>query len=199
MFAYELIFSFGEVNSYGSTPNNIVRFTAFLNMQSQKHYNFSNHIGMYTGIGVRNVGFINRFPVPGEAEATVKQRAYSIGVPLALKLGGLENGNYLALGAEAEFMFHYKEKILQGSLSWFSTDVTQFNPSVFADLRFHNGTFFRVRYYLENFLSNHDMNFVLPESGTTMAYKPEKSTLWYISIGSAFKTKYKHKLTKNEV
>ena len=201
--AYEFIFSFGEVKNAGQALDNVVRFTPVFNPQHQSHYNFSNGVGLYTGFGIRNVGFINRFSVPSEAEVTVKQRAYSFGVPLAVKLGNMEKGMYIALGVEAELMFHYKEKILQGdhntkSSSWFSSDVNQFNPSLFADIRFHNGTFFRFRYYLDDFLKEKNMDFYLPVSGTKVNYTPTQSTLFYFSIGTAIKIRSKRHVTKQE-
>jgi hypothetical protein len=203
MEAYEFIFSKGELKSGGQTWDNILRFTGFFNAQSQRHYNFSNHFGIYTGIGIRNVGMLNKYDLPG-GKFEMKNRAYSIGIPLAIKLGGMENGNYIALGAEAEYMFHYKRKIWYNGndtkmSEWFSNQVNPFNPSLFADIRFHNGTFFRFRYYLNDFLSNKETTFYLPDSNIPVTFKPQKSTLWYISIGSAFKIKKKKKLTKDDV
>jgi len=201
--AYEFIFSFGSVRNNGQTLDNVVRFTPFFNPQHQSHYNFSSGMGLYTGIGIRNVGFINKITVAAEEEVTLKQRAYSLGIPLAVKLGNMEGGTYLAVGAEAELMFHYKEKIQQGdnssnTSSWFSSEVNLFNPSLFADLRFSGGTFLRFRYYMNDFLKNKDMSFYLPVSGAAVSYRPEKSTMFYISIGTAFKIRQKKRLTKEE-
>jgi hypothetical protein len=203
MEAYEFIFSKGEATAGGQSADNVVRFTAFFNGQTQRHYNFSNHFGIFTGIGFRNVGLINKFDLP-DGSFKMKQRAYSIGVPLAFKLGNTVNGNYIAFGAEAEYMIHYKRKIWYSgndtkTSNWFSDEVNQFNPSLFADIRFHNGTFFRFKYYLNNFLSTKTTTFYLPDSNIPVEYKPEKSTMWYISIGTAFKVKKKKKLTKDDV
>jgi len=201
--AYEFIFSFGNVSNAGQKLDNVVRFTPVFNPQHQAHYNFSGGSGMYTGIGIRNVGFINKIAgAPGE-EITLKQRAYSLGIPLAMKLGNMKGGTFLALGAEAELMFHYKKKIQEGghssnTSSWFSSEVNTFNPSLFAELRFHSGTFLRFRYYLNDFLKNQDMSFYLPDSGTQVSYTPVKSTLFYFSIGTAFKIRKKKHLTREE-
>jgi hypothetical protein len=203
MEAYEFIFSKGEVKANGQTLDNVVRFTAFFNGQSQRHYNFSNHFGLFTGIGLHNVGLINKYDLP-DGEFKMKQRMYSIGVPLAFKLGNMVNGGYIALGAEAEYMFQYKRKIwYKGNdtkmSEWFSDKVNGFNPSLFADIRFHNGTFFRFKYYINDFLVNKTTSFYLPDTNIKVDYKPEKSSMWYVSIGTAFKVKKKHKATKNEV
>jgi hypothetical protein len=203
MDAYEFIFSKGEVKAGGQTLDNIVRFTGFFNAQSQRHYNFSNHFGIFTGIGFHNVGLLNKYDTLG-GKFEIKQRAYSIGVPLAFKLGAMEKGSYIALGAEAEYMFQYKRKVwYKGNdtktSEWFSNEVNQFNPSLFADIRFHNGTFFRFKYYLNDFLSNKTTSFYLPDTNIKVDYKPEKSMMWYVSIGTAFKVKKKKKMTKNDV
>jgi hypothetical protein len=203
MEAYEFIFSKGEVKTAGQAADNVVRFTGFFNGQSHRHYNFSNHFGLFTGIGFRNVGFINKFDSLG-FEFKMKQRAYSIGVPLAFKLGNMVNGNYIAVGAEAEYMLHYKRKIwYKGNdtkmSEWFSDEVNGFNPSLFADIRFHNGTFFRFKYYMNDFLADKTTTFYLPDSNIPVEFKPAKSTMWYISIGTAFKIKKKKKATKNDV
>jgi hypothetical protein len=194
MEAYEFIFSKGEVKAGAQTLDNIVRFTGFFNGQSQRHYNFSNHFGMITGIGIRNVGLLNKYDLP-DGKFEMKNRAYSIGVPLAFKLGGMVNGNYIAFGAEAEYMFQYKRKIWYNrndtkTSEWFSNEVNGFNPSLFADIRFHNGTFFRFKYYLNDFLSDKSTTFYLPDSNIPVTLNPEKSTMWYISIGSAFKLSF---------
>jgi hypothetical protein len=203
MAVYEFIFSAGEVESNGVKLDNVTRFSGFFNSQSQRHYNFSKGFGIFMGIGVRNVGLINKYSL-ADGKFEIKQRAYSIGVPLAFKLGGMERGNYIALGAEAEYMFHYKRKLFYGGNSsktskWFSNEVSQFNPSLFADIRFHNGTFFRFKYYLNDFLNDKETSFFLPDSQIEVNYKPEKSTMFYVSVGSAFKIKKKKKLTKDDV
>ena len=203
MEAYEFIFSGGEVEAGGKKLDNIIRFTAFFNGQSQRHYNFSNGLGLFTGIGLHNVGQLNKFDGP-EAKVEMKQRAYSIGVPLAFKLGNMVNGNYIAFGVEAEYMFQYKRKVWykgedDKTSEWFSDEVNGFNPSLFTDIRFHNGTFFRFKYYMNDFLADKTTTFNLPDTNIPVSFKPEKSTMWYFSFGTAFKIKKKKKLTKDDV
>ena len=55
----ELIFSFGNVEDPNLDVNNVLRFSCFLHVQEQLHYNFTNHVGVFTGLSLRNVGFIN--------------------------------------------------------------------------------------------------------------------------------------------
>ncbi|HTB33120.1 MAG TPA: hypothetical protein VK808_13920 [Bacteroidia bacterium] len=200
----QLIFSEGGVNDNGATLHNIVRFTCFFHVQHQFHYDFGKAMGLYTGFSIINVGFINTIPVPDGSSATLKQRSYSVGIPLGLKFGNMPKGNYLAVGAEGECMFAYKQKILyNGNKTIFNDNlfssnyVNLFNPSVFGELRFHNGTYIRFKYYLLNFLV--DKTSMLDIGQYQVAYTPEKSTLYYLSVGLLLKTKHKHHLTKNDV
>jgi hypothetical protein len=200
----QLIFSEGHVNDGGGTVANIIRFTCFFHVQHQFHYNFGKFMGMYTGFSIINVGMINTIPLPEETSATLKQRSYSIGIPLGLKFGNMPSGNYIAFGAEGECMFAYKQKILYGGTktistdSWFfNKDVNLFNPSLFAEIRFHGGNYIRFKYYLYNFLV--DKTSQLDIGPYQVSYTPEKSTLYYISVGLLLKTKHKHHLTKKDV
>jgi len=200
----QLIFSEGHVNDDGGIVANTIRFTCFFHVQHQFHYDFAQFMGLYTGFSLINVGMINSIPVPDETSATLKQRSYSFGIPLGLKIGNMASGDYLAFGAEGECMFAYKQKILYGGNktistdSWFSNkDVNLFNPSLFAELRFHSGTYIRFKYYLFNFLE--DKTSILDIGSYQVAYTPQKSTLYYLSVGILLKKKHKHHLTKNDV
>src|SRR5437868_2899528 len=95
MSATEIIFSSNKTDAtlvspqlVSYSPSPVVRFTAFLHIQGQSHYNFSNGFGLYTGLGIRNVGIINHYDYK-DNEISIKQRSYSLGVPLALKFGNV--------------------------------------------------------------------------------------------------------------
>jgi hypothetical protein len=159
---------------------------------------------LYTGFSVINVGFINSLGLPDGSSATLKQRSYSFGIPLGFKLGNMPRGSYLAIGAEGECMFAYKQKILYNGTktiendNWFSSDhVNLFNPSLFAEIRFHNGSYIRFKYYMLNFLQDKTTTLTIGDNQVT--YTPEKSALYYVSVGYLFKRKHKHHLTKNDV
>jgi hypothetical protein len=200
----QLIFSNGIVNEGNTTLPNVLRFTCFFHIQRQYHYDFGKAFGIYTGISLINVGFINKL---GDTyDATLKQRSYSIGIPLGLKLGNMPHGDYIAAGAEGECMFAYKQKVLYNGNKyannddWFSAQhVNLFNPSAFAEIRLHSGAYIRFKYYLLNFLADRTETFELPGTNITETYTPEKSTLYYISVGYLFKRKHKHPLTKKDV
>jgi hypothetical protein len=96
------------ISDKASSP--VPRFSAFFHFTQQMHYNFSSGLGMYTGIGLRNIGMINNL----NDTIRVKHRAYGISVPLAFKMGNMGKKSYFALGAEAEYMFHFKQKVFVG-------------------------------------------------------------------------------------
>ena len=200
----QLIFSKGEVMDNQSYIPNILRFTCFFHVQHQFNYDVGRAFGFYTGFSLINVGFINSIGLPDGSSATLKQRSYSFGIPLGFKFGNMPHGDYLALGAEGECMFAYKQKILYNGTktiendAWFSNDhVNLFNPSLFAELRFHNGTYIRFKYYVLPFLQDKTNN--LNIGNYQVAYTPEKSALYYVSVGVLLKKKHKHHLTKSDV
>jgi hypothetical protein len=204
MSGVELIFSGGKVNDAGNTLSNAMRFTAFFNVQQQSHYDFNSRFGIFTGYGIRNVGFIHEIAVPNVGSVTLKQRSYGLGLPLAIKFGNMERGNYIAIGIEEEWMFHYKRKLMFNDdklkfSEWFSPEVKMFNTSAFIDIRGHGGTYLRFKYYLSDFLQNKTINMIVPGTQTQIGYTPLKSSLFYISIGMAIKAKKKHRAKPDEV
>ncbi len=202
MKGFQLIFSKGRVLDNGFYIPDNLRFSAFFHAQYQFHYDFGRFMGIYTGFSIINVGFINEIPVPDGSSATLKQRSYSAGIPLGLKFGNMPSGDYLAFGAEAECMFAYKQKIIYNgnktiSSAWFSNNVNTFNPSLFGELRFHSGAYIRFKYYLLDFLV--DKTSVLNIGDYQVTYTPEKSALYYMSVGFLIKGKHKHHLTRKDV
>lgn len=109
---------FGSINTIAD-PDNKIRFSGFFHTSQELHYNFSNVFGFYTGLALRNVGFINTMKVGGE-KLTIKQRSYSLGIPVALKLGNMQT-YFLTTGIEPEIMFAYKRKLFyDGDILFFS-------------------------------------------------------------------------------
>ena len=180
----EFLFQFAEVSDQGNTLNNTMRFTLFFHTGSYIHYDFNTFSGVYTGMAVRNVGYIVK-----EGDITTKRRAYSLGVPVALKLGKMSRGFYLYGGGEYEWFFHYKEKILQGGTKtkmkeWFSARVNTFVPSVFGGIQFNDGLNIKVKFYLDDF-----MNTAYRDNNGNYPYSNLKTSLFYISL--SWNVKYK--------
>ena len=203
----ELIFSaadLGNVRVYdanvvnvqqpeGTRANPIPRFSAFFHVAQQYHVNFARFAGIYTGLGIRNIGMINNL----NDTLRIKQRAYGISIPLAIKLGNMEKRSYLALGAEAEYMFHYKQKVFVGegrgdkdnkSSEWFSNRVNAFNPGVFVEFNFGKSAYFRLKYYLSDFLnSSARQDFKVKDN--VMYFTSDRSTLFSLTFGKVVTSK----------
>lgn len=184
--AGEIIFSNGILDIPNVSP--VVRFSMFFHINEQYHIDLNNNVGFYTGLGLRNVGMINRL---GDS-IRLKQRVYSLGIPLALKIGNIKSGKYFAIGGEAEFFFNYKQKtFLNGRQNkidkfneWFSNRVNLFNPSVFAEYHFKGKRYIRLKYYLNDFLVAGRQSLRVAKDAPYGVFTPEQSTLFYISVGS---------------
>ncbi|HAA00049.1 MAG TPA: hypothetical protein DCD96_00245 [Flavobacteriales bacterium] len=200
---FDMLLSNGEFISNGVKWTPKTRFIPFFNLQSQTHYN-GKHIGVFTGMGIRNIGFHHFLERDSAETIYLKQRAYSVNIPAGLKFGNLVRGNYIALGSEAHYLFHYKSKLKEGNKTsrereWFSSKINPFSVSVFADLRFKSGSYFKVNFFLFDFLRSSTYNRILPLSGESINFSPEKSTLIYFSFGTALKVKKKQPLTLKDV
>jgi hypothetical protein len=209
--ASEVIFSgadFGKVSiipidptglpvaSVSTTPEIIPRFSAFLHLANQLHFNVSNTFGFYTGFGLRNIGMINKF----NDSLRIKQRFYSLGIPVAFKIGNMGKKIYFSAGAEAEFFFHYKQKTFAGNEGrrgdkaqkfneWFSKRNNIFMPSVFVEFNFGKGNYLRLKYYLTDVLINGKQNFAV--NGVTSNFTVERSQLFSLSLGKVVGKKRK--------
>lgn len=159
-----------------------LRFSCILNFGFTFHYNFGDHLGAYTGIGIKNVGFIEHF----NDGVIVKHRTYNIGVPLALKIGNMENKRtYVYLGGGIDAAVNYKEKTFAIRHSkekfdeWFSDATPTFMPYFFAGVTIR-GVTAKVQYYPNNFL-NPDFirNNTKPFAGTDVH-------LLFVSLGLMF-------------
>ena len=185
----------GSGFSYASDKTEpIVRYSTFLHLGEQLHVNFSNTVGIYTGIGMRNIGMINRL----NDSVKVKQRVYTVGIPLAFKIGDMGKKAYAAFGAELELFLNYKQKTFKGSgrgdkvekfNEWFSDRTELFNPSVFAEFNFGKGSYIKLRYYLMNFLVSDKQNYTI--NSTTIGFRPEKSQMFALSFGRVIGKKRK--------
>jgi hypothetical protein len=131
-----------------------VRFTLFFHLQHFIHINFSRRFGMKTGFTVRNVGFIVK-----NDQYKSKYRTYTIGIPLALKLGDMGRHISFYAGGEAGFAFNFKEKHFKDGeknaikTEWFSNKTNWFQPNLFLGLQFAKGTNIKFSYYPMNFFN----------------------------------------------
>ncbi len=172
----ELLFQFANVKDNGAHLDNTMRFTAFFHAGSYLHKDFTSHVGIYTGLGFRNIGYIYH-----KDGVKIKRRSYALGVPLAWKIGNMQKTFFFA-GGEYEWLFNYKEKhFVNGVKSkfteWFSPRTPAFIPSVFAGVKFKGGMSVRVKYYLANFL-----NQSYRDSQGNYPFAGQEVRLFYISF-----------------
>lgn len=174
----ELIFSFANYVVNDNSINTPLRFSAFFHVSKFYHLDVSDAIGFYTGTGVRNVGFTEK-----QGNTTIKRRNYYVGVPLALKLGNLDEDKYIYAGVEGEVGINYKEKRFEGDNKvdvfdeWFSARTPLFMPSVMAGYNTTRGFNLKVRYYLLDFL---DPNYT--EQGRKIYGNNQSSNIFYIGV-----------------
>lgn len=137
-----------------STYLTIPRFTAIVNFGFSFHYDLNEHFGFLSGIGLRNMGFIDKY-----GDSTVKRRVYSLGIPLGVKLGDLRNRNFVIAGGGLDIPFNYREKgfVRRGDKTkfneWFSERTPHVMPFVFAGYSFNPGFILKLQYYPGNFLN----------------------------------------------
>jgi hypothetical protein len=188
----ELIFSFANYVINNKNINTPLRFSAFFHVSKFYHLDVSDAIGFYTGTGVRNVGFTEK-----QGNTTIKRRNYYVGVPLAIKIGNLDEDRYIYAGVEGEIGINYKEKRFEGNSKtdvfdeWFSARTPLFMPSVMAGYNTTKGFNLKVRYYLFDFL---DPNYV--EQGRKIYSNIQSSNIFYMGISYNVNDKKRFKKKK---
>jgi hypothetical protein len=179
--ASEMIFSFAAIENQGNDQGNILRWSPVFNIQGYLNLDFANTIGFFTGLGIRNVGFIYDIP---NSNVKMKYRTYNLGVPVGLKLGKLDF-MFLFAGYEIEFPFHYKEKKFENEIKekfgvWFSDRVEPVQHTLMAGIQFPFGMDIKFKYYLTNF---HNKDYVeLVDGVEQMPYQYLNTNIMYLSL-----------------
>jgi hypothetical protein len=182
----EMIFSFANIKDNGQSENSTLRWAPVLNIQSYINADLSQHFGIFSGLAVRNVGYIydNYKTVLPEGGSPIKKkfRSYNIGIPVGLKLGNLEK-MFLYGGYEVEFPFLYKEKTFDASgdktnttKGWFSSKEEWLQHGFFVGIQFPYGLNLKFKYYLSEF---HNQDYT--ENGV-QPYKGLQSNIFYFSL-----------------
>ena len=200
----ELIFSFADVENSGGSISANPRFTGFFHIGEFWHFEFTNNFGLMAGFALRNIGMITKDDgiltqehvglFDENDDVKIKRRSYSFGVPLALKLGNFNRRAFVFAGAEAELMFHYKEKLfLNGKKEdkfneWFSDRTNLINPSVFGGIQFPGGVNLKFKYYLLDFL-NPDYTQTI-NGDRVRLYDGLTSNIFYISLSVNLRNKF---------
>jgi hypothetical protein len=184
----EMIFSFANVDYAGNSDGLVMRFSPVFNFQSLVNYDLSNTFGLYSGLAIRNQGFIYRFPNDQEylGGKKIKFRTYNLGIPFGFKVGNLQRF-HLYGGYELEFPFHYKEKWFENDektrkiTAWFTNRVPVVYNALFVGLQFPYGTNIKFKYYLTNF---HNQDYTLSDGdfAGTKPYANLNANVFYISL-----------------
>lgn len=184
----EMIFSFASIDDNGSEEGNILRWSPVFNFQNLANLDVNNNLGFFTGINIRNVGFIyDNYKAPGSETAVKKKfRNYTAGIPLGLKIGNLDK-LFLYGGYEIEFPFNYKEKTFENEVKtdkfnvWFSKRVPTYYNTFFVGIQFPYGANLKFKYYLSNF-HNKDFTETLSDGSKVKPYENLNANVFYISL-----------------
>lgn len=153
------------------------------------HYDFDKKVGMYTGLSLKNVGWIEK-----NDDSTTKRRLYSLSIPLAIKMGNLQKRHYGFFGGGIDIPVNYREKrfINRGDkykFNEFWSDRTDpVMPYLLAGYSFGLGAVLKVQYYPGNFF-----NTDYTEDYNGMRVKPYQDyrvNMLYFSLG--FDIRYHH-------
>ncbi len=159
----------GTKNSMGT-----LRFTYVINFGVTFNYNPSRFFGLYTGLDLKNVGYIEKNDFTGQR--TYKRRTYNLGIPVGIKIGNMaDRKSYGFLGAGIDAPFNYREKTFTVRNQktkyneWFSDATPNLMPYVFAGVAIRRGISIKAQYYLNNYLNpDYVRNGYKPNEGTTV-------------------------------
>ena len=182
----EMLFSFADITDNGVGKGSTLRWAPVINLQGTYNYDLNQNFGLFSGIGVRNVGYIyDNYQERTEQGHYYKKkfRSYNIGVPLGIKFGNLGKTFFYG-GYEVELPFVYKEKTFdQGDkvskiTGWFSNRMELFQHGIVAGVQFPYGFNVRFRYYLSEF---HNQDYT--QSDGVKPYAGLESHVMYFSVG----------------
>jgi hypothetical protein len=186
----EMIFSLWSP----ADPSNdatVIRWAPVFNSQTMLNTDISPSFGIYTGLAIRNVGFIA--DDPDSSDIRRKFRTYNVAVPLGIKVGNL-NGTFLYAGVDGEYAFNYKEKTFDNdgkrekSVYWFSNRVNEWQAAVHLGFQFYRGSNIKFKYYLTKFF-NEDRDIYAAE------YQRFDGNVFYFSLNTNlfYNTKFYYK------
>jgi len=180
---FEMMFSFADIQQDGISKSSIIRWAPVINVQTFFNYDATKRFGLFSGIGVRNVGFIY-----DQSDAIRKKyRTYNIGVPVGLKVGNFEK-TFVYAGYEIEFPFNYKEKTFENDLKskyteWFTDRIPTVYHTVLIGIQLPRGVNIKFKYYLTGFFNQ---DFVQIDGTTGDPYQPYENldvNVFFFSIG----------------
>jgi len=179
----ELIFSLASIEQNGSNENSTLRFSPVVNLQVMLNKDLGKSFGLFTGLALRNVGYImNDYIDTNNLRYKKKFRSYNIGIPVGFKVGNLDK-TFLYAGYEIEFPITYKEKTYEGGdkidkiTGWFSNRQELFQHGFLVGIQFPYAANLKFKYYLSEF---HNRDYI--NNAGVKPYGALKSNIYYFSL-----------------
>ena len=180
----ELIFSFANVEQNGNSEGSTMRFSPVINVQVMLNKDISENFGLFTGLALRNVGYITQDYIDPSDSLNYKKkfRSYNLGVPLGFKVGNLSRTFFYG-GYEFELAMAYKEKTYVNGdktnkiTGWFSDREELFQHGFLVGVQFRYGANLKFKYYLSEF-NNRDYT----NNAGIKPYGGLKTNIFYISL-----------------
>jgi len=188
----EMIFSLASIDDNGTNPNSVLRWAPVINIQSMLNKDMSRKFGVFTGLAVRNVGYIyDHYTDPFDEHVYKKKfRSYNLAVPFGIKIGNLDKTFFYG-GYELELPFLYKEKTFDAGgkintiTGFFSSRQNLFQHGFLVGVQFPYGVNIKFKYYLSEF---HNQDFV--DGSGVKPYAGLKSNVFFFSLSSYLFTNF---------
>jgi len=182
----EMIFSFANVDDKGNKFGSLMRWAPVFNIQTMYNADMNERFGLFTGLAIRNVGYIyDHYKAPGQAtEYKKKFRSYNLALPVGIKIGDLSKTFFYA-GYEIELPIVYKEKTFDDGdkidkiTGWFSNRQELFQHGFLAGIQFPHTVSLKFKYYVSEF---HNQAYV--DGLGNKPYAGLKSNIFYFSLSS---------------
>ena len=187
----EMIFSFAGIDDNGRSESSLMRWAPVFNIQGMYNADMSRQFGVFSGLAIRNVGYIyDTYTNPQTLAVNKKKfRTYNLAIPVGFKVGNLDN-LFLYAGYELEFPFHYKEKTFDGGdkidkiTGWFSKRDEAIQHGFLVGVQFPGGPNLKFKYYLSEF---HNQDYT--DGSGTKPYAGLESNIFYFSLNFDLFTK----------
>lgn len=180
----EFIFSLADIQQ-GATPGDAsLRFAPVINIQSMVHFDLTDKVGLFSGFGLRNVGYRMKDYFDPATSITYEKafRSYNLGIPIGFKIGNVKH-MFLYAGYEIELGVLYKEKTydkddkIDTITGWFSDRQNIWQNSLLVGIQLPYGGNLKFKYYLSEF---HSRSYTT--GGGIQPYANLESNVWYISL-----------------
>jgi len=180
----EIIFSLADVEQNGNSESATLRFSPTFNLQAMLNKDMSKKFGLFTGLAIRNVGYIITNYQDPSSNLTFKKkfRSYNLGLPVGFKVGNLDKTFFYG-GYEVELAFTYKEKTFDDGdktdkiTGWFSDRNEIFQHGFLAGIQFPYAVNLKFKYYLSEF---HNRDYT--NNAGVKPYAGLKSNIYYFSL-----------------